>query len=455
MTDDLTWAPAWRIGELIRTKEVSPVEVLDHFLGRVEEHQPVLKAFEHLDEERSRQEAKAAEAAVLDGDDLGPLQGVPTAVKSHIDLAGVPETMPFGMGIARRDHPVVERLRGAGAIVLGHTTMPVFAADGSFDHEAGARSPWDPVRTPGISSAGSAAAVAAGLLPFAIGSDGGGSSRLPAAYSGLVGVHPTAGLVPWVDPRGQTSSDTSTIGPIARDVRDAATVLSVIAGPDGRDQGGLQVELPDPGGELDSGADGLKLVWTDDFGFALEYAVDESRRVVSYVRNAALAVNGIGATVEPTDEPWENYLDALRVYNFAGLASLGLPGISPVSDDDWDAAADLRQRTWQRFRRVFAEYDLLVCPAIHSVAPTVEVLATRIPTGMSLVEGGPGPHSYTVYTAMFNWLRFPAVSVPCGFVDGLPVGLQIVGPPGSDATVLRLAHAFTQAFPQDRRPPIS
>jgi Asp-tRNA(Asn)/Glu-tRNA(Gln) amidotransferase A subunit family amidase len=454
MADEMTWAPAWRITELIRAREVSPLEVLEHFLGRIEEHQGVLRAFEHLDElgDRARQEAKAAEAAVLAGDETGPLHGVPTAVKGHLDIEGLPQTPPFGSDIATHDDLVVERLRDAGAIIVGHTGMPIYGSDGNFDYAATARNPWDPSRTPGISSAGSAAAVAAGLLPVAIGSDGGGSTRLPAAYSGLVGVHPTGGLVPWL---GAMQSVTSTIGPIARDVTDAANVLSVIAGPDGRDQIGLHVDLPDPRSELDRGAEGLRLAWTDDFGFALDYAVDESPRVIRHIRDAAFALNSIGATVEPTNEQWEDY-GILMKANFAamGVASIGLEGGGNV-DDLIETATALRQRNWLRFRKLFDDYDLLLCPTIHSIAPTIEVFATRVPSGMSIVEGGPGPMSYSVYTGQFNQLKFPAVSVPCGFVDGLPVGLQIVGFPGTDYKVLRLAHAFLEGFPQHGRPPVS
>ena len=453
MTDELTWAPAWRLSELIRSKEVSPVEVLEHFLGRIEDHDPELRAFAHLDPAGARQAAEEAESAVLAGEYLGLLHGIPTAVKCHIDIEGVPETMPFGTGVARRDHPVVTRLRGAGAIVIGHTTMPALAADFSFDGFASARNPWDTTRTPGISSAGTAAAVTAGLLPVAIGSDGGGSSRVPAAYSGYLGMHTTPGLVPWVDPRGQTNSYTSTIGPAARDARDAANVLAVIAGPDARDQAGLQIDLADPRGELDLGADGLRLAWSDDFGFALDYAADDSPRVISHIRDAALALNGVGARIEPTDARWEDYIEAFKVYSFAGLASMGLPGIGDISDEQWDEAAAVRQRTWTTFQTLFRDHDLLLCPTIHSVAPKIEDFMEWIPTGMSIVEMVPGARRFAVYTALFNWLRFPAVSVPCGFVDGLPVGLQIVGPPGSDVKVLRLAHAFTQAFPQTARPP--
>ena len=209
--DDLTWEPAWRIRELIGAEALSPVEVLEHFLHRIETHQGVLRAFDHVDE-RARMEAKAAEAAVMSGEELGPLHGVPIAVKSHLDIEGLRQPAPFGTDIAVHDDLTVERLRGAGAVIVGHTGMPVMANDGTFDYVSTARNPWDPERTPGISSAGSAAAVAAGLLPVALGSDGGGSTRLPAAYSGLVGVHPTAGMVPWL---GLLQSSTSTIGPIA------------------------------------------------------------------------------------------------------------------------------------------------------------------------------------------------------------------------------------------------
>ncbi len=451
MADELTWMPAWRIGELIRAKEVSPVEVLEHFLGRIEQHQGTLRAFVHFDEGRARQDAQAAESAVLEGGELGPLHGIPMAVKSHLDIEGLPQTPPFGADIAYHDDLTVERLRGAGAVIVGHTGMPIYAGDGSFDYEATARNPWDPSRTPGISSAGSAAAVAAGLLPVALGSDGGGSTRLPSAYSGLVGVHPTGGMVPWL---GAMPSATSTIGPIARDVLDAATVLSVIAGPDGRDEIGLHVELPDPRSELDRGAEGLKLAWTDDFGFAMDYAVDESPRVIRHIREAAFALNGIGASMEPANEQWEDFGIMMRAsFAAAGVASMGLEG-GGGADDLLRSAAAVRQRNWLRFRKLFGEFDLLLSPTIHSVAPTLEVFARRIPSGMSIVEGGPGPMSYAAYTGQFNLLKFPAVSVPCGFVNGLPVGLQIVGFPGTDAKVLRLAQAFCRAFPRDERPPV-
>ena len=450
MNDDLTWAPAWQISEWIGAKQVSPVEVLEHFLGRIEVHQGVLRAFDRIDD-RCRNEAKAAETALLAGDELGPLHGIPMAVKSHLDIQGLPQTYPFGNDIAPHDDLTVERLREAGAVIVGHTCMPAYAPDFNFDYELTARNPWDPDRTPGISSAGTAAAVAAGLLPVALGSDGGGSTRIPAAYSGLVGMHPTGGYVPWL---GALATTTSTIGPIARDVQDAATVLAAIAGPDGRDQIGLHVDLPDPRSQLLAGAEGLKVAWTDDFGFALDYAVDESPRVIGHIREAAFALKGIGADVEQIDQKWEDFAILMRASLVTqGVSSMGLEGGGDASAL-LDEAAGVRQRNWLRFRQLFQEYDLLLSPTIHSVAPTLNVFSTRIPGPMSIVEADPGAMSYAAYTGQFNQMKFPAASVPCGFVDGLPVGLQIIGFAGNDSQVLRLAHAFCCAFPRHERPPL-
>ncbi len=458
MLEELTWAPAWRIRELVGAREVSPVEVAEHFLGRIEQHEPMLQAFSNVEPDRVRLQAKAAEAAVLAGEDLGPLHGVPTAVKCHIDIQGLPRPgFVFWHGVADRDDLTVERLRSAGAVIVGHTVMPVMNNIGEYDWDALARNPWDPTRVPGASSSGSAAAVAAGMLPVALGSDGGGSSRLPAAFSGIVGVHPTGGLVPWVDHRPWAVRIGTTIGPMARDVRDAATVLSVIAGPDGRDHMGLKIDLPDPLSDLDRGAAGLRLAWTDDFGFASSYAVDESPRVISQIRHAAFALTDIGAEVESTGEQWEDYIPALHIHRsvFSDMPILGPEAGAAVPAGAWESATDLRQRTWVRFRKLFQHHDLLLCPTIQSVAPTLDRWRHWWSGPTAMDESRLGMDGYAIYTAMFNWLAFPAVSVPCGYVDGLPVGLQIVGPPGSDPTILRLARAFQQTFPRDERPPVS
>ena len=467
MSNELTWLPGWQIRELVSKREVSPVEVTDHFLARIEEFDPTLHAFVHVDTEGAREQARRAEAAVAGGEPLGPLHGVPVSVKSHIDVAGLPKVTPAGTTTAGHDHLAVERLRAAGAVIVGHNTMMGSGADltrssapgvfAGFNWDVEARNPWDPTRVPGWSSSGGAATAVARLLPLTLGSDGGGSTRLPAAYSGVVGVHPTGGLIPWMDYGQYANRPGTTVGPLARDALDAAIALSAMAGPDGRDHVGLPIELPDALSEIEAGADGLRLAWTDDYGFTDIYAVEESPRVIAVAREAAQGFVSLGATVEPTDQQWEDFWPGISVHHavYGPMAILGPDSGMQVPVDRWEAAHDLRQRNWQRFRRLFGEYDLLLSVTSQILAPKVETWDAWWTTeGPSFHHGTFAP-VYCSHTWMFNWLAFPAVSVPCGFVDGLPVGLQIVGPPGSDARVMRLAVAFQKAFPRPEQPPVS
>jgi Asp-tRNA(Asn)/Glu-tRNA(Gln) amidotransferase A subunit family amidase len=460
-SEELTWLPAWRIREMIGDKEVSASEVVDHFLSRIDEFDPTLKAFKHLDADGARQQAKEADQAVDRGDHLGPLHGIPISVKEHIAVAGLPVLMLGGSGpdrTARFDDLGIARLREAGAIIVGTNTMMGTSppGPGQFNWEREARNPWDPSRAPGWSSSGGAATAAARLLPITIGSDGGGSTRLPAAYSGVVGVHPTAGLVPTYNPAVQMRRNpTGTIGPLARDVTDAAITLQAMAGPDGRDFDCIQGPPGDYLARIDEGIDGLRLAWTDDYGFAQMYAFEESPRVIAAVRAATLpVVTGLGATVHTTETAWEDFFPGLITnYLFGG----GPTGTSERPDrQSWIDAMELRNRNWSKFRSLFAECDLLLSPTTQLLAPTIEDWAARWSgTGpVPFPHGTFAPH-YTSHTHMFNWLGFPAVSVPCGSLDGLPVGLQVVGWPGSEATIFRFAQAYAKANPRTERPPIS
>src|ERR1700728_2701171 len=285
MSEELTWTPAHRIRELIVEGEVSPVEVTEHFLGRIEEHDGTLKAFRHVDHAGAREQAKAAEVAVQRGGGLGALHGVPISVKEHISAAGLP-VLVLGVGErkARFDDLGVARLRDAGAVMVGTNAMmgTQAPAPGEYNWDAEARNPWDPSRAPGWSSSGGAAATAAGLLPLTIGSDGGRSTRLPGAYSGLFALHPTAGLIPFFNYSAQIRANpTGTFGPLTRNVTDAAITLQALAGPDGRDFDCIQAQPPDYLASLDEGVEGLRLGWTDDFGFAAMYSFRASPRVIS------------------------------------------------------------------------------------------------------------------------------------------------------------------------------
>jgi aspartyl-tRNA(Asn)/glutamyl-tRNA(Gln) amidotransferase subunit A len=455
MSDQLTWAPAYRIRELVAEREVSPVEVTEHFLGRIEEHNGTLKAFRHIDHAGAREQAKAAEVAVQRGEELGPLHGVPISVKEHISVAGLP-VLVLGVGerTARFDDLGIARLRDAGAVIVGTNTMMGTQAPtpGEYNWEAEARNPWDPSRVPGWSSSGGAAATAAGLLPLTIGSDGGGSTRLPGAYSGLFALHPTAGLIPFFNYSAQMRANpTGTIGPLARNVTDAAITLQAMAGPDGRDFDCIQASPPDYLASLNEGVEGLRLGWTDDFGFASMYSFEESPRVIAAVREAAKGFSTLGASVDTLTEAWDDFFPGLggTMHLFAGTGAR-------VDKEIWNAAINTRDRNWRKFRDVFGDYDLIVSPTSQLLAPRIEDWA-QYWAGSGPV---PFPHKvfaphYTSHTHMFNWLGFPALNVPAGFVDGLPVGLQLIGWPGSEATILRAAQAFSKAFPREERPKIS
>jgi aspartyl-tRNA(Asn)/glutamyl-tRNA(Gln) amidotransferase subunit A len=461
-SDDLTWLPAWRIREMVGGKEVSATEVVEHFLSRIEEFNPTLKAFKHVDAEGARQQAKEADQAVDRGDQLGPLHGIPISVKEHIAVAGLPVMSLGGSGAdrtARFDDLGVARLRDAGAIIVGTNTMMGTSSPGpgQFNWEREARNPWDPSRAPGWSSSGGAATAAARLLPIAIGSDGGGSTRLPGAYSGVVGVHPSAGLVPTYYPSLQVRRDpTGTIGPLARDVTDAAITLQAMAGPDGRDFDCIQSPPGDYLARIDEGIEGIRLAWTDDYGFAQMYAFEESPRVIAAVRSATLpVVSGLGATVHTTDMVWEDFWPGYTTTNY--LFGGGPTGTAQRPERQrWIDAMELRNRNWSKFRSLFADHELLLSPTSQLLAPTIEDWAARWSgTGpVPFPHGTFAPH-YTSHTHMFNWLGFPAVNVPCGSIDGLPVGLQVVGWPGSESTIFRFAQAYAKANPRTERPPIS
>ncbi len=470
---ELTWLPAWRIRDLVAKRDVSAREVVDHFLGRIESLNPALHAIAHLDAAGAREQARLADDAVRRGDELGPLHGIPVSVKEHIAVKGMPLMGLRGKpgAVAKNDAIGIERLRAAGAIIVGTNTMMGTGGGGvpqgegrgtfmSFNWDAEARNPWDLAKVPGWSSSGGAAATAAGLLPVAIGSDGGGSTRLPAAYSGVVGMHPSRGLVPHVDYEHPTFLLTSSIGPLARDVRDVAIVLQAMAGPDGRDYVCIQGDPPDYRERLDFGVEGLRFAWTDDFGFASLYAAEESHRVVALVRSAAMGLRSLGAAVETTGEVWE---DPRRgggpapgepsVYEVSvGVNTEALPRHAPHG---YQAAAEERARNWERFRRLFRDVDLLLSPTSQRVARTVEEWDAAWTTDGARYPHGSFAPTYVCHTVLCNLLGLPAVSVPCGFVDGLPVGLQIIGWPGREELILRAACAFQRAFPRLEHPAVA
>jgi Asp-tRNA(Asn)/Glu-tRNA(Gln) amidotransferase A subunit family amidase len=450
---ELSWLSASELRELIASRELSPTEVTEHCLSRAEALEPVLRCFRTLDVVGAREQAKKAEKAVLRGENLGILHGIPVSVKEHIAVEGLPlftaglgNDDPGGAGEpARQDAPVVRRLRRAGAVVVGTNHMPGMGSMGLRD-ERGAptkdlsfhsRNPWDTGRVPGSSSAGACAAVAGGIVPLAIGSDGGGSTRLPAAWSGLLGLHPTMGRVPMGQPPGGSWNVSE--GPLSRTARDGALALQAISGPDGAEIISLQTDPPNYVRDLGSGIDGVRMAWSDDFGFAGKYAGPESMEVVAMIRGAAFNLEALGATVEPSDAKFPEW---------SSMLALGVTGYQPAPGPAYERAQDARVEWWQGFRTILTDYDVLLTPTIQHVAFTMERWEQAWSDGLAEFS-----MLWCAHTFPHNFLGWPALSVPCGFVDGLPVGLQITGRPDSEALLYRVAESVLEhCGVSDRRP---
>jgi aspartyl-tRNA(Asn)/glutamyl-tRNA(Gln) amidotransferase subunit A len=469
MSDErLCWTPATELAALIRRKKVSPVEVLDAVLDRIERINPKLNAFVTLTADQARREAKGAERALgKRSAKLGPLHGVPFSVKDLVITKGVRTT--FGTPLYRdnvpaEDAPMVERLKAAGAIMLGKTNTPTFGWIGATHNLlfGPTRNPWNLGRTPGGSSGGASAAAAAGLGALHIGTDGGGSIRIPASFAGIYGLKASFGRIPVYPASGAWSL--SHIGPMTRTVADAALMLQVTAGPDERDQTSLPAARVDYVKALAGGVKGLRVAWSEDLGFA--DAVDPEVR--GLCAKAGHAFRELGCRVEAVDTGWPSPRDCWSEIFCGGIATRMAPYLDRKSEIDpglyriiettlknpptrYVQAWFDRLAWWEHPRRLFEKYDLLLTPTI--ACPPFAVGLDN-PTE---IAGKPvPPYGWIPFTFPFNMTGQPAASVPCGFTkDGLPVGLQIVGRRFDDTTVLRASAAFERVRPWARhRPPL-
>ncbi|HXM58215.1 MAG TPA: amidase family protein [Candidatus Dormibacteraeota bacterium] len=467
MSSELCFTPAVELAGRIRSRELSPVELLDAVLARVEAVDPLVHAFVTLDAERARAAARAAEAAVMAGAELGPLHGLPVSVKDLEPVAGV--RLTFGSRfyedhVPESDGVVASRLRAAGAILFGKTNTPAFGHKDMCDNllMPATRNPWAPDRTSGASSGGAGAAVAAGLGPLAHGSDGAGSIRIPSALCGVFGLKPSYGRVPhW--PVSDLWSARSHPGPMARTVRDAALLLGAMAGPDPRDPLSIDAQPEDYVVACSGRVAGLRVAWSADLGYA---PVDpEVRRLTEA---AARCFERLGCHVEAADPGWDHPGPWHAVLYRAGLAAR----VGPLAErrPDWIdeslaavielgrgvttsellAAQASRTRFYEQAQRFMAGYDLLLTPAMPCAAWSWERPPAAIDgQPVQQVAGGRWPLMYP-----FNLTGWPAASVPCGFTaEGLPVGLQVVAPWHQDAWCVRAAAALEEAMPwADRRP---
>jgi aspartyl-tRNA(Asn)/glutamyl-tRNA(Gln) amidotransferase subunit A len=460
----------------IRAKRLSPVEVIDAMLDRMDKLEPILHAFCTPTPDLARATAKRLEADLMAGRPVGPLAGVPVGIKDLVLTKGIRTTsgsILYKDFTPDEDDVVVERLKGAGAVILGKTNVPELGYSGASYNMIfpATRNPWNTERTSGGSSAGSGAAVAAGMGPFAIGSDGGGSIRIPASFCGLYGLKASMGRVPLYpgtkDERYPGVSGWESIehiGPLSRTVADAALMMSVIAGPDDRDRH----TLPEPNftwmDTLTGDLRGRRVAYSSDWGYAL---VDpEVREVVG--RAVKVFERDLGCIVEEANPGWEDpfghfFTIVLMETDLKGMRRLiqqygsqMMPHLvealnTPLTDETITDAIMVRKAVTNQAWRFFRKYDLLLTPTT-AVAP----FALGI-QGPETIDGKKaGPFQWLPFTFPFNMTGQPAASVPAGFTrDGLPVGLQIVGRHLDDPLVLRASAAFEAAMPwKDRWPPM-
>jgi aspartyl-tRNA(Asn)/glutamyl-tRNA(Gln) amidotransferase subunit A len=466
--EHLAWRSALEIAALIRDKQLSPVELTTMLLARIEALNPRLNAFCLVTEEAARVAAREAEIAVMKGEPLGALHGVPVSLKDVLYTRGVRTTggsRLFEELVPEEDNAAVGRLKAAGAVILGKTNTSEFGHKAITDNPlfGVTRNPWNPALTPGGSSGGAAAAVASGLGPVALGTDGGGSVRVPAAFCGLVGFKPSFGRVPQA-PGLPGWEQVGHTGPLARTVRDAAAVLDVVAGSDDRDRTSLPREAGSYVEACDLDVRGLHVAWTPDLGYA---AVDD--RVLDVCGNAAAAFEEqLGCHVEVVNPGWENPEEAFGTIVAAQFyAAWGdeLPAREAdldaslvrflrrggaVSARDYLRALAQASAYWQEVHTFLARFDLLLTPTTAVPPFPVGAGVPREIAGREVSRLGWMPFTYP-----FNLTGQPAASVPAGFTDdGLPIGLQIVGRRHADRTVLAAAAAFEAACPwRDRRPP--
>ena len=456
MIDSLEWATARQLLSAYGTGEVSPVEATQAALDAIEQHDGGINAFCLVEAESALAAARESEQRWRRNEPLGLADGVPTSIKDLMLTKGWPTlrgsrlTSPDGDW--NEDAPAVARLRENGAVLIGKVTSPEFGWKGVTDSPrcGVTRNPWDVSRTAGGSSGGSAAAVAQGMGPWSVGTDGGGSIRIPAGFTGVVGFKPTYGTVPLypASPFGTLAH----AGPITRTVEDAALMLDILSRPDARDWSAGPAPTRSFLSTIGEGVRGRTIAFSPDLGYGKnDPDVDKA------VRAAVQVLRDLGAEVEEIDLGWQDPVDAYHVLWFSGAAKVvegygpgaaeqidpllaaALERHSGFSAGDFLDATAVRMKLGREMGLLHERFDLLVTPTL----PIQAFEAGRdVPAGSSSQDWT----SWTPYTYPFNLTQQPGISVPCGFTaEGLPVGLQIVGPRHGDAGVLSAAAAYQGA----------
>lgn len=457
MTKELHWLSAIKLEKGFAKKKFSPVEVAKASLAQMSRHDGALNAMSLIDEKTTLAMAEASAKRWRKGEPKSALDGVPVLVKDLLLVKDWP-TLRGSKTVDRNqpwehDAPSVARLREAGAVFVGMTTTPEFGWKGVTDSPLTGitRNPWNPETTPGGSSGGSAAALAAGYAPLAIGTDGGGSIRIPAGFTGTFGHKPSFGRVPaWpLSPFGTVAH----VGPMTRHVKDAALMLNVMAQPDNRDWFSLPYDSADYTKGLNKGVKGLRIAYSPRLGY-----VDVNPEIAALVKDAVKVLADLGAKVEEVDPGFSDPAECFRVLWFSGArAALGqLPPekkalLDPALADVVEQAASItvqdvfeankaRGLLGTHMRLFMEKYDVLLTPSLPIPAFGAGLLQPADPDNRGKWV------NWTPFTYPFNLTQQPAASVPCGFTKaGLPAGLHVIGQMFDDKTVLKVCAAYEDA----------
>lgn len=461
--DDFAYKTATQMLRLLRSKQVSPVEIAKSTLKFIEDTQDTLNAFVTVTPELALQSARKAEQTIMAGEDRGLLTGLPLSIKDLTAVKGVRFTSGSRTQadfIAPVDSPASERVKAHGAIIVGKTTTTEFGCKGSSDSPltGETRNPWDLTKTTGGSSAGAGASVAAGITPFALGTDGGGSIRIPASLCGLFGIKAQFGRVP-VFPTAATPT-LAHVGPMARTVRDAALLLTAISGFDARDPASVSAELPNYLAACERSPKGLRIAWSPTLGYA-----KPTNEVAALAEAGARVFEELGCTVELVEHVFDDPIDLWMAEFYAGVGTrlqktlreqreIIDPAVANVLDKALDQSIEqyyarvfARYDFREKVRQFFEKFDLLM-------TPSTPVAAFELGRDVPPELDGANIVSWVAYTYPVNLCGLPAASVPCGFTQsGLPVGLHIVGRALAETDILCAAAAFETARPwADKRP---
>mgnify|MGYP001400569091 CR=1 FL=1 len=474
---ELAFKSAWDLRKLILNKEVSPVNLIEDALLRLNEINPKLNAFLEITFDEAIAKAKIAETNILNNKDLGLLYGIPISIKDNISTAGIKTTfgsLIFKDNIPNKNHFIVDRLNDSGAISIGKTNLPEFGMIATTENFLGEDcvNPWDITRIAGGSSGGASSSVASGITPLAQGSDGGGSIRIPAAFCGNYGIKPTVGRIPTIEQASLTHIPQLTftaIGPISRNVIDSALFLQSVSGPHTLDPNCIKTDVPNLINNLNDGIKDYKIGWSPDLCSAIV-----EPEVKDITQKAAMSFEKLGANLEHISLNL-NVHSLFKCFSTLMYTSLynRMSGIweefgnkmnpwlqirfeygSKVSGNEFLLSINELENWKKKVEELFNNYDLILTPSISVTA----FKCRKWPTSINSIDIDPFEISQNAgfyhFSYPFNMSGNPAASIPCGFSsEGLPIGLQIIGRKGDELSVLKASAAFEEFSPWTNKHP--